>query len=68
MAVSILEALENADYNLQNNGAMGAMIAKMQVHNATILLEKGYGIYTEVEPLLEKYEKVEDVPEFDDKT
>jgi len=28
-----------------------------------LLLEKGYDIYTEVEPLLRKYGDVEDVPE-----
>ena len=38
------------------------MLAKDQLHNAIVLLDKGYDIYDEVEPLLEKYGKVEDVP------
>jgi hypothetical protein len=63
MSVSILEALENADYNLLNNGNVGIVLAKEQLHNAVILLEKGYSLYDEVEPLLEKYEKLENVPE-----
>lgn len=63
MSVSIIEALQNADYNLQKNGAIGAIVAKGQVHNATILLEKGYDIDEKVEPLLEKYGEVENVPE-----
>ena len=64
MAVTILEALENADFNLHNTSIRFQVeIAKSQLHNATILLEKGYGIYEEVEPLLEKYGNVEDVPE-----
>lgn len=66
MSVSIIEALQNADYNLSNNGGLGVMLAKQQLHNATVLLEKGYNIYTEVEPLLEKYGTVENVPELDD--
>ena len=66
MSVSILECLQSADVNLTNNGVLGSMLAKLQVHNATVLLEKGYNIWTEVEPLLEKYGTVEDVPEVDD--
>lgn len=66
MSVSIMEALQNADYNLRNNGGLGAMLAKEQLHNATVLLDKGYNICTVVEPLLEKYGTVEDVPELDD--
>ena len=63
MSVSILEALQNADYNIQHNGAMGVMIAKDQLHNAVELLEKGYSLNDEVEPLLEQYGDVESVPE-----
>lgn len=66
MAVTILEALQNADYNIQNNGAMGILLAKSQLHNAVTLLEKGYSLYDEVEPLLEKYGKVENVPDNED--
>jgi len=62
MAVTILEALQNADINIRQNGALGLMFAKDQLHNAVILLEKGYGLYEEVEPLLEEYGEVEDVP------
>lgn len=66
MAVTILEALQNADYNL--NSAMGNVpaiqnLAKEQLHNAVTLLEKGYGICNEVEPLLEKYGDIDSVPE-----
>lgn len=63
MSVTILEALQNADYNIQNNGSMGVMIAKEQLHNAVTLLEKGYDVEDEVEPLLEKHGKVSEVPE-----
>lgn len=65
MSVSILEALQNADYNLGNIKSMPMLLplAKEQLHNAMTLLEKGYGIYEEVEPLLEKYGDVDSVPE-----
>ncbi len=63
MSVSILEALQGADYNLQNNGMIGLAIAKDQLHNAVTLLEKGYGIWEEVEPLLEEHGGIDAVPE-----
>lgn len=63
MSVTILEALQNANYNLQNNGHVGLMLAKQQLKNAVVLLGKGYSIDDEVEPLLEKYGDIEYVPE-----
>lgn len=65
MAITILEALQNANYNLQNSGRAGfpVAIAKAQIHNAVTLLEKGYDLHDYVDPLLDEYENVEDVPE-----
>ena len=66
MSVTILEALQNANINLDNIKTLGVIIvplAKDQLNNAVTLLEKGYGIYDKVEPLLEKYGNVESVPE-----
>ena len=66
MSVSILEALMNAQYNLKNVGVIGTAIIPMvqsQLDNAVGLLEKGYDIHDEVEPLIEEYGSVEDVPE-----
>lgn len=66
MSVSILEALQNAEMNLKNVRVLGMAIlplAQEQLHNAITLLEKGYGKYEEVEPLLEQYGDVENVPE-----
>ena len=60
---NILDALESAEYNINHNGNLGMSLARGQLHNAIILLEKGYGLYEDIEPLLEKYEKVEDAPE-----
>ena len=42
MSLSILEVLENADYNLQNAKIPAQVeIAKVQLHNALELLNKG---------------------------
>ena len=62
MSVTISEALWNADYNLQNNGMIGLKLAKEQLHNAVELIMKGYGLDDGVEPLLEKYDGIENVP------
>ena len=66
MSVTIIEALENAEMNLENIKRIGLVILPMiqeQLHNAVVLLDKGYDIEDEVEPLLEQYGSVEDVPD-----
>jgi len=66
MAVSILEALQNAKINLENVGKIGIAIlplAQEQLNNAVGLLEKGYSLNDEVETILEKYGSVEDAPD-----
>ena len=68
MSVSIMEALQNANYNLDNLKSMPMLLpmVKEQLNNAVTLLDKGYDIWDEVEPLLEKYGNVENVPEKED--
>ena len=66
MAVTILEALQNANYNLDNVKRMGMAFIPMvkgQLNNAVVLLEKGYDLYDEVEPLLEEFGDVDNVPD-----
>jgi len=66
MAVTILEALQNANMNLDNVAVLGTRLVplvKSQLNNAVVLLEKGYSLEDEVEPLLEKYGDVDNVPE-----
>ena len=64
MSVSILEALQNAEYNFKNPmSGLFHNLAVSQLHNAVELLSKGYDIYDQVEPLLGKYGTVEKVPE-----
>lgn len=57
MAVTILEALQNARCNLIDNRGVGVAwsIGKMQLDNAIILLEKGYSIDDLVDPLLDEH-------------
>jgi len=69
MAVTILEALQNANYNLDNVCKIGMALlplVKGQLNNAVTLLEKGYDIHTEVEPLIEQYGDVDSVPKNDE--
>jgi hypothetical protein len=70
MSVTILEALENAESNLKTFTLenLGAWLARSQVHNAVVLLRKGYLLYDLVEPLLEKYGTVEKVPVKEEET
>lgn len=66
MAVSILEALQNAQMNLKNVRVIGSGIIPLiqsQLNNAVGLLEKRYSLEEEVEPLLEEYGDIESVPE-----
>jgi hypothetical protein len=66
MATTILEALQNAEMNLENVKGIGIYdlpLAKVQLHNAITLLEKGYGIYEEIDPILDQYGTVENVPD-----
>ena len=63
MAVTILEVLMVADHNLQSGIGLAMTIAKSQVHNAVTLLEKGYGLDDEVEPLIEEFGDVDNGPD-----
>jgi hypothetical protein len=66
MSVSILEALQNANHNLDNLKAMPMLypMVKEQLNNAVTLLDKGYSIWTEVESLIEEYGDVDNVPDY----
>jgi hypothetical protein len=63
MAVSILECLMNAEHNLQTGIPSVRPMALEQLHNAIVLLEKGYSVETEIDPLIEEYGDVNSVPE-----
>ena len=66
--VTILEALQNAEINLVTNrpSSFGVdlplMLGKDQIHNAIVLLEKGYSPHDSVEDTIGEG-TVEDVPD-----
>ena len=63
MSITILEALQNADYNLKRPSVTPVeACGKRQLHNAVVLLGKGYSLCDKIEPLLEKYYEIENVP------
>lgn len=68
MSVSILEALQCAEINIENGKRVSPILdlAKMQLHNAIVLLEKGYPITAHVEDAIGDYASVEDVPDCED--
>ena len=63
MSVTILEALQNAEINMAIPMPIAQKLAKEQLHNAVTLLDKGYTLETEVEPLLGEYGDIENVPD-----
>lgn len=63
---TILEALQNANFNIKNNVSVGLRIAKDQLNNAVVLLEKGYDLHDDVEELMEPYDFVDQVPDNSD--
>lgn len=69
---TILEALENAKINLDNITKVPHLttallpLIKVQLNNSIVLLNKGYNIDTEIDPLLEKYGNVDNVPDAGD--
>ena len=60
---TILEALQNAQYNYKQKNALSQALAEDQLNNAIVLLEKGYYTSTEIDPLLDEYDNIESVPE-----
>lgn len=62
MGLTILEVLQNAEINL-NNGGLGLMLAKQQLHNGIDLLEKGYSAHESFDALVDAHGSVESVPD-----
>ena len=66
---TILEALQGAQYNLRYPATAGVtqlQTAREQIQNVIVLLEKGYGIYEDIELLIDKHGTIEEVPEIDE--
>ena len=66
---TVFEALQNAHWNLTENKGqfIAEEIGRGQLNNAVQLLDKGYSLATEIEPLLERFGDVDSVPDCEDK-
>ena len=59
--MTILDILENADYNINHDGLT---IGKEQLHNAILLINKGYNLFQDVSDLFTQFEDIDDVPDY----
>ena len=64
MSITILEALQNAKYNINNpSHVIQFEIGKRQLINAVSLLEKGFNLEENFDYILEEYGSIENVPD-----
>lgn len=61
---TILEALQNAQYNLvEGMTQINKVVGKEQLHNAITLLEKGYDINDSIDDLINEYDDIDKAPD-----
>lgn len=63
MSITILDVLENAQYNFESSLFEAKLSAKNQLKNAITLLEKGYNCFEDYNEIVDKYGSVEQAPE-----
>ena len=61
MSLTILEVLENAEFNL--NYEHGKKVAKEQLHNVIVLLDKGYDAFDDFNEIMQDNNSVDTVKE-----
>jgi len=63
---TILEALQNAKFNLIDNGGVGlpGIIGRKQLANAVILLEKEFPIDYVMDGVMDAFPNLNDAPDF----
>lgn len=59
---TILDALRNAEINI-NNGGLALFLARQQIHNAIALLEKGYELDQSIDALVDVHGSIEAAPD-----
>lgn len=67
---TVLECLQNARYNIENVTKLGLALLPLalnQFDNAIAFLEKGYPVSYEMDDLLDEYEDLTNLPEYDSK-
>ena len=60
--MTIMEWLENAEYNLGSPYPNSKLMASEQLRNAIFLLAQGYSVYTNIEELISRYGSIDSIP------
>ncbi len=64
---TILDSLQRVDYNLRRQSDPNIWCnMRYELHAVAILLEKGYSPSDDIDSILEEYDDVEDVPDYDE--
>jgi hypothetical protein len=63
MATMIFTALINANENIQSKEKKKIEAGKIQLNEIIQLLEKGFGLGAEIEPIIEMHKSLDKVPE-----
>jgi len=60
--MTIMDWLENAEYNIGSPYPNSKLMALEQLRNAILLLAHGYSVHTNVDELISRYGSVESIP------
>jgi len=64
--MTIMDWLENAEYNLGSPYPNSTLIALEQLQNAILLLGRGYSVYTDADELINRYGSIDSIPPRDE--
>jgi len=64
--MTIMDWLENAEYNIGSPYPNSTLIALEQLRNAIVLLAHGYSVHANVDELISRYGSVESIPPRDE--
>jgi len=60
--MTIMDWLENAEYNIGSPHPNSTLMALEQLQNAILLLAHGYSVYTDVDELISRYGSIDSIP------
>jgi len=64
--MTIMDWLENAEYNIGSPYPNSTLIALEQLQNAILLLAHGYSVHTNVDELISRYGSIDSIPPRDE--
>lgn len=64
--MTIMDWLENAEYNIRSPYPNSKLMASEQLRNAIFLLAQGYSVYTNIEELVSRYGSIDSIPPRDE--